>query len=102
MSERDLKLFLDVLSGIVLVIVPLTFFACWYAWWFVWRYHKGGHVPVISVVLALTVSIATPCASYVGLLAWLRLSGTPVPLWTPPISALVFVLLDFIPLIVMG
>jgi hypothetical protein len=103
MSMADwFDLYMDLLSIAAVVIAPLSLLACVYAWWFVWRYSRRGRLPVISVVLAVVSSIAAPCALYIGALAFLRLRGEPAMSWTPPVSALVFLLLDFIPLIIMG
>ena len=101
-ADRLFDFYLDVLSIVGTIVAPLSVIAVLYAWWFVWRYRREGATPVITVVLAVVASIAAPCALWIGWLSFLRIRGETAPLWTPPISAAVFILLDFIPLIVWG
>lgn len=97
--EDAFKIYLNVLSVLAIIIVPISFYCVIRAWGFVRKYR--GYV--LPVVLAAVGTIAFPIALYIGVLAWLRLRGEIQPLpWTPAVSALVFLILDFIPIIVTG
>lgn len=97
-AEELFDVYINVLAFFAILIVPASLYCVFRAWEFSRRY-KGY---VLPLVLAIVNSIAFPIAAYIGILAWLRLFGGEAPVWTPPLSALVFVVLDFIPLITTG
>lgn len=90
--------YLTGLSLLAILVVPASFYCTVRAWGFVRRY-RGYKLPV---VIAIVNSIAFPIAGFIGYLAWNRLTrGEPAD-WSPPVSALAFVILDCIPLITTG
>jgi hypothetical protein len=97
-AEEIFDVYINTLALLAILIVPASFYCVVKAWQFVRRYH-GYKLPL---VIAVVNSLAFPIAAYVGFLSWLRLQGGEAPVWTPPISALAFVMLDFIPLITTG
>lgn len=99
MAENEIfELYLSILSVLAILIFPASLYCTIRAWGFVSKY-RGYKLPV---VFAVVNTISFPVAAWIGYLAWIRLSGGSAVDWSPPISALGFVILDCIPLITTG
>ena len=97
-AQSLFDIYLSVLSLLAILVVPASLYCTIRAWGFVRKY-RGYKLPVI---FAIVNTIAFPIAGVIGYLAWNRLTGGAPADWSPPITALGFVVLDCIPLITTG